>query len=210
MKSLKLNLRGIVLTWTVFTTAFFWTSTMRILYKPEISSWSIFNFGGQGFIGEFWLLLIIVFFALFLFYLEGRGKLRPLFHILLLTWHSLTAGIIIYGSLQPDMEISFGTWGLSISFIWLVTPFVMFLLSTIALIVKEIKEKREILTYNWTEINWKLLLIAIVLSVFALVFFQLGSGFNWLVKIAVSITIIQWILLTESVNRPYKNNSKPN
>lgn len=210
MKSLKLNLRGIVLTWTVLTTAFFWTSTMRILYKPKISSWSIFNFGGQGFIGEFWLLLIIVFFALFLFYLEGRGKLRTLFHILLLTWHSLTAGIIIYGSLQPDMEISFGTWGLSISFIWLVTPFVMFLLSTIALIVKEIKEKREILTYNWTEINWKLLLIAIVLSVFALVFFQLGSGFNWLVKIAVSITIIQWILLTESVNRPYKNNSKPN
>lgn len=95
MKSKKINLRGIVLVWTVLTTTFFWTSTMRILFKPEISSWSIFNLSGKGFIGEFWLLLFIIFFALFLFFIEGRGKLRSLFHILLLAWHFLITAVVI-------------------------------------------------------------------------------------------------------------------
>ncbi len=202
MKSTKINLRGIVLVWTVLTTTFFWTSTMRILFKPEISSWSIFNLSGKGFIGEFWLLLFIIFFALFLFFIEGRGKLRSLYHILLLAWHFLITAVVIYGSLQPEMEISFGTWGISISIIWLVIPFIVFLFCTIALVVKEAKEKN-IPIYNWTDINLKPLIIAIALTVFAFIFFILGEGFNWLVKIAVGITIIQWVLLTESLNRPY-------
>ena len=207
MKITKFKLRGLVLVWTVLTTTFFWTSTMRILYKPEISSWSIFNFSGKGFYGEFWFLLLIVLFALFLFYLEGRGKLRSLFHILLLSWHFLITAVIIYGSLQPEMEISFGTWGISISIIWLVVPFIVFLVLTILFVVKE-KAEKNIPVYNWTAINFKPFIIAIVLSVFALVFFSLGEGFNWLIKIAVGITIIQWVLLTESLNRPYNNKSK--
>lgn len=100
------------------------------------------------------------------------------------------------------MEISFGTWGISISIIWLIIPFIVFLFCTIALVVKEAKEKN-IPIYNWTDINLKPLIIAIALTVFAFIFFILGEGFNWLVKIAVGITIIQWVLLTESLNRPY-------
>ncbi|KQC06888.1 MAG: hypothetical protein APR54_06650 [Candidatus Cloacimonas sp. SDB] len=54
------KLRSIVLAWTILTTTFFWTSTMRILLKPEISSWKIITFGGRGGMGEFWLLPAIV------------------------------------------------------------------------------------------------------------------------------------------------------
>lgn len=205
MKS-KINLRAAVLTWTVLTTTFFWTSTMRILYKPEISSWSIFDFSGKGFDGEFWLFPLIILFALFLFYLEGRGKFRTLYHISLLTWQSLLTAVIIYGSLQDDTLISFGTWGISISIIWLVAPFILFLIFSVILVAREMKGKYKIPTYNWSNINWKALLIALSLSIVAFIFFQLGSGFNWLIKIAVGTTIIQWVILTESLGRPYSSN----
>ncbi|MBS4035357.1 MAG: hypothetical protein KGZ85_12880 [Ignavibacterium sp.] len=208
MKSNKLNLRAVVLTWTILTTTFFWTSTMRILFKPEISSWSIFGLGGKGFIGDFWLLPLIILFALFIFYLEGRGRLRILYHILLIIWHLLITAGIVYGSFQSDANISFGTWGISFSFIWLVIPFVLFLLLAIALVILELSGKYKIPRFDWTKINWKPFLIALLLFPVALLFFRSGTGFNWLVKIAVASTIIQWILLTETFGRPFILKSK--
>src|SRR6056297_2454005 len=134
MKKQKINLRGIVLTWTIITTTFFWTSTMRVLFKPEISSWGIFNMGGKGLIGDFWLLPLIILFALFVFYLEGRGRIRILYHILLISWHLIITAVIVYGSFQIKANISFDTWGINISFIWLVVPFVLFLFLSILLV----------------------------------------------------------------------------
>ena len=108
MSKKKFYLRGIVLTWTIITTTFFWTSIMRIFFKPEISDWSIFNIEGKGFTGDFCLLPLIIFFALFIFYLEGRGKLRILYYILLIMWHLLITAVIVYGSFQTDANVSFG------------------------------------------------------------------------------------------------------
>lgn len=208
MKNLKFNLRGIVLTWTVITSTFFWTSTMRIIFKPEISSWSIFWFSGKGFEGEFWLLPLLILFALSIFYLEGRGKVRQVYHTLLLLWHSLITGVIIYGSAQPETKISFGTWGLSVFLIWLVIPFVFFWAASALLVYKESKSSSHIPVYNWTTINLKPLVVALALSIIVLFFFSLGTGFNWLVKIAVGTTIVQWILLTEAFGKPYKSSIK--
>ena len=208
MKIIKNALRIPVLFWNVLTTTFFWTSTMRILLKPEISSWSIFNFGGKGFLGDYWLPPLIVIFALFVFYLEGRGKFRPIYHIMIINWNLLITGVIAYGSFQSNSQVSFDTWGVNISFILLVVPFILFLLLTIALVVQEIKGKHLIPRYDWSKINWKPLVIALLLFPVVLIFFRLGNGFNWLVKIAVAATIIQWILLTETVGRPYKRKMK--
>ena len=85
---------------------------------------------------------------------------------------------------------------------------VLFLLLTIALVIYEIKGKYIIPSYDWAKINWKPLIIALLLFPVALISFRLGSGFNWLVKVAVGATIIQWILLTEAVGRPYALKSK--
>ncbi len=70
--------------------------------------------------------------------------------------------------------------------------------------VQETKGNHLIPCYDWSKITLKPLFIALLL--FALLFFSLGSGFNWLVKIAVAATIIQWILITEALGRPHKKN----
>jgi hypothetical protein len=177
---------------------------MRMLFKFEISSWSIFNVGGKGFLGDFWLPPLIVLFALFLIYLEGRGKIRPLYHALLLFWHFLITAVVVYGTLKSDSVITFGTWGISLSFIWLVVPFVLFLIAAIILVIKENTHKQFIPAFKWNIINRKPLILAIILFPIAIVFFQLGTEFNWQVKIAVGSTIVQWIFLTDALGRPYK------
>lgn len=204
----KTFLRGTVMTWTILTTTFFWTSTMRILMKPEISSWSIFQAGGKGFMGDFWLPPLIVLFALLLFYIEGRGKLRPLYHFMLISWHLLISVIIVYGSFHTQSEISFGTWGISFSMFWLLIPFILFLVLSIVSVILESKNKYLIPAYSWTIINRKPLYLALFLLPVALLFFWLGEGFNWLVKIAVGATIIQWILLADALGRPYSIKSR--
>jgi hypothetical protein len=181
---------------------------MRILLKPEISAWSIFNLGGKGFMGAFWLPPLIMLFALFLFYLEGRGRIRPLYHSMIISWQILISCVIIYGSFQPEAEISFGTWGITLSFIWLVIPFLLFLVLTAIHVIQEIKNPDNIPVYGWIRLNWHPLIIAILIFPFAYIFFRIGTGFNWLVKIAVGSTIIQWIMLTESLGRPYTKTKK--
>lgn len=181
---------------------------MRLLLKPEISSWSIFNVGGKGLMGDFWLPPLIVLISLFLFYLEGRGKLRPIYHILLIGWHLAITGVFIYGSLQSNAKISFGTWGISLDFIWLVIPIALFSILAILLVIQEIRRQILIPTFKWKHIDWKTLVLAAVLFPVAFLFFRLGEGFNWLVKIAVIVTIIQWILLTESIGRPQSKAAK--
>ncbi len=209
MSKKNVNLRGVVLTWTILTTTFFWTSTMRILLKPQISDWSIFTIGGKGFLGDFWLPPLIVLIALFIFYLEGRGKIRTLYHFLLLGWHVLITAVIVYGSLQTNAKITFGTWGISLSFIWLVVPFALFLVLAVKLVTEEIKQNKLVPEYKWKAVNWKLLGIAALLLPVAIIFFQLGTGFNWLVKIAVASTIFQWIFMAEALGRPDSKKLKP-
>ncbi len=208
MSKNKITLRGIVLTWTILTTTFFWTSIMRVFFKPEISKWSIFGLHGDGFCGDFWLLPLIILYALFLFYLEGRGRIRFLYHTLLVSWHLLITAIIFYGSFQTKTKISFQTWGIHMSFIWLLVPFALFLIFTIALVIKEASGKVKIERFEWLKINWKPFFIALFIFPVSFLFFHLGTGFNWLVKIAVASTIIQWILLTETFGRPYLHKSK--
>ncbi len=203
MAAKTINLRGIVLTWTILTTTFFWTSTMRILLKPEISSWSIFNLGGKGFLGEFWLPPLIVLYALFMFYLEGRGRMRPLYQVMLVGWHLAIAGILAYGSLLPDGAISFGTWGITVSFAWLVIPQGLFLLLALLLVIRENRKQIPVPVFDWDRLNRRTLLYAALLLPVAILFFWLGTGFNIYVKIAVASTIVQWIFLTEGLGRPY-------
>ena len=197
-------LRGLVLFWTILTTTFFWTSAMRILFKPEISEWSIFNLGGKGLSGDYWFLFLVIIYALLLIYIESRGRKRILYHIFLLTWHLVITAAIFYGSFQTDSKVAFGAWGIDMSFNWLTIPFLLFLVLVCLLIVQERSGKFNIPKIPWSNLNWKLLPIVLLLVPVAILFFYLGTGFNWLVKIAIVATIIQWILLTEIFGRPNK------
>ncbi len=198
----KVNLRGIVLTWTLLTTIFFWTSTMRLLLKPEISSWKIFAIGGKGGAGAYWVLPLVVLLALFAFYLEGRGRLRPLYHILLVGWHLAITGLCVYGALQPGSTIHFGAWGIRLSLVWLVVPFAIFLLLAVLLVIQESRGVLPVPVFGWSQIDWKKAGAAALLLPVAFVFFRLGSGFDLMVKIAIVVTVVQWILLVEALGRP--------
>jgi hypothetical protein len=195
-------LRNTVLIWTIVTTTFFWTTTMRLVLKPEISQWQIFGVGGQGMEGDFWLPPLVALVALAAFYLEGRGRLRWLFHAWLVAWHLALTTLCLYGALQVGGEISFGTWGITLSFWWLVAPFALFLGLALWLVVHETRFSHEVPLYSWQQLNFRPLALAVVLLPVALVLFRLGEGFDGWVKLAVATTIVQWVLLAESVARP--------
>lgn len=195
-------LRGTVLTWTLLTTTFFWTSTMRMALKPEISQWRIFGFGGQGAAGDFWLPPLLAGLALFTFYLEGRGRLRTLYHALLLAWHLALTAACLYGVLQTDARISFGTWGISLALEWLLAPFALFLALAAWLVASERRRRTIVPRYGWSEINARMLVLAAALAPVAFVLFRVGAGFDAWVKAAVALTILQWIVLVEALGRP--------
>ena len=118
---------------------------------------------------------------------------------------SLTA-ILIYGSTKSDSTATFGAWGIKISFLWLSLPFIIFSLLAIFLVIQETRGYVKVPQYGWNKINLKKIGFVVILLPVALVFFSIGEGFNLIVKIAIIITIIQWILLTEGLGRP---NQKP-
>lgn len=199
----KINkLRFLVLTWTIFMSTFFWTSTMRLFLKPEISSWKIMNFGGKGNIGEYWLLPFLVFFAVFIIYLESRGKIRWLFYSLLTIYHITITFGVIYGSFHSNSKISFGAWGVHLSLMWLILPFIFFTVLAILWIILEIKTKIKVSIFDWNKINFLKIVIVTLLFPLSYLFFSIGSNFNWQVKIAIIINIIQWILLTDALGKP--------
>lgn len=196
------QLRNIVLIWTLLTTTFFWTTTMRLVLKPEISDWRIFTVGGRGMEGEFWLPPLVALIALGAFYLEGRGRLRPLYHAWLLAWHGALLALALYGALLTGGEISFGTWGLAVPLWGLVVPFALFFALALWLVVRETRYSHEVPLFSWQQVDLKPLALAVALLPVAVVFFRLGEGFDGWVKLAVATTILQWVLLVDTVGRP--------
>jgi hypothetical protein len=175
---------------------------MRLLLKPEISSWRIINMSGKGAMGQFWLLPLLVLLAMFIFYLEGRGKLRLLYHILLLSLHLSITIMLIYGGNSSNSSATFAAWGIQISFTLLSLPFIFFSILAISLVVQEARGFIDFPQCGWNKINLKKIGFAALLLPVAFLLFRLGQNFNLTVKLAIVTTIIQWILLTEGLGRP--------
>ncbi len=176
---------------------------MRMLLKPEISDWRIFEIGGKGLAGSFWLPPLIALLALALFYLEGRGRWRPIYHMGLILWQLLLTALVVFGSWDGTGHLSFGTWGIQLDFYWLLLPVVTFLILAVLLVVRETRQPERIPQHSWGTWNPKPFLLALLLMPVIILFFHMGTGFNWQVKMAVGATIVQWILLTEALGRPY-------
>lgn len=176
---------------------------MRMLLKPAISDWRIFEVGGKGLAGSFWLPPMIALLALALLYLEGRGKWRLLYHAGLIGWQLALTGLIAYGSWQAAGHLSFGTWGIQLDFYWLLLPVVAFLVASLVLVVRENQQPETVVQFPWRSFNRTPLLLAALLLPLIILFFHIGNGFNWQVKIAVGASIVQWIFLAEGVGRPY-------
>jgi len=200
-------LRKLVLAWTIFTTTFTWTPTMRLLLKPEISQWNIFGVAGSGRSGPFWILPLAAMVALLLFYLEGRGRLRPLFHALLLGWHLPLTAAIVYGGVQSTEATFMGAaWGVEIPLVLLALPFSLFSVLAVVWVARERRGSLPVSTTDWSQVDWRKIAISAFLLPLAAIFFWLGEGFDGKTKIAIVTTVVQWILLTEGLGgrRPAK------
>ncbi len=195
------DLRGIVLAWTLVTTTFMWTPTMRLLLKPEISHWKLFDAGGVGSVGAFWLLPLLAMAALLLFYVEGRGRCRPLFHFLLLAWHLPITAALVFGSVWGGTQATFqgAMWGVKLPFVWLAPPFALFAALAVLLVVRETRGSLPVPVRPWGRIQWRKLALAGLLLPVAFAFFRIGEGYDVMVMIATVVTVFQWILLAEAL-----------
>lgn len=190
--------------WTVFTTTFLWTPTMRLLLKPEISQWRVFGLGGEGADGPYWFLPILALLALVMFYIDGRGRARNVFYGLLLAWHGGVTLALIVGALTAGDDAVFmgAAWGIRLPLALLIVPFSVSTLATIALWKVEHRQGRAVPVFGWLQLqNGKLGVAALALPCAAL-FFWLGEGFDVYTLTAIVFTVLQWIFLTEGVGRP--------
>jgi hypothetical protein len=199
----RFDLRGVVIGWTILTTTFAWTPSMRLLLKPEISSWRIFDIGGSAGTGPFWVLPLVATTALFLFYIEGRGRLRPLSHLLLFVWHAGLTAALVYGSIRSGADATFmgAAWGVSVPFAILAIPFGFFAVLTLILIARERSGVYPVPVMSWRDVHWRKLGLAAILLPVALILYRLGDGFDTIVKLAIVATVLQWILLAEGLGR---------
>ena len=196
-------LGSVVLVWTIFTTTFLWTTTMRGFFRTDISVWSVLGVEGAGREGSFWLFPALATLALLTFYLHGRGRLRGLVHALLLAWHGLLAFIVVSGVLQEGGGYFEGaTWGVRIPLWSLAVPFVVFLALAALWVMRERRwpaPKREV---PWSAVGYRSLIGAVVLLPIAAFLFGAGEGFDWTTRLATAVTIVQWILLTQALSTP--------
>ena len=193
---------GIVMAWTMIFMTFTWTPTMRALLKPEISNWRLFELQGSGLSLSFLVLPFLALYALFLFYLFGRGRLRVVFHVLLLALHaSVTLTLLVSAVGQgPDARFIGAAWGFDFPFAVLSIPFVLFTGLAIAWFVAELRGRLEVQALPWGRIGWKKLLVAVGLLPVAMLFFALGESYDVWVKVAIVVTILQWITLAEALS----------
>jgi hypothetical protein len=188
--------------WTVFTTTFLWTPTMRGLFKPEISSWVVMGIRGTGREGAFWVFPALALLALFAFYLEGRGRWRPLFHILLIGWHTTVTGIVVYGAAVQGTGAYFegAMWGVRVPLLAVAVPFVAFFALAIRWVLRERRAPGRPEPARWGAVHWSTLGLAGLLLPVAIVLFRLGEGIDWTTRLATAATILQWILLTQALS----------
>ncbi|MDH3337027.1 MAG: hypothetical protein OER22_04275 [Gammaproteobacteria bacterium] len=190
--------------WTVFTTTFLWTPTMRLLLKPEISQWRVFGLGGEGTDGPYLFLPFLALLALVMFYIDGRGRARNVFYVLLLAWHGGVTSALIVGALTSGNDAVFmgAAWGIRFPLALLIVPFAVSTVAAIALWIVEHRLGRAVPVFGWLQVQKGKLGVAALALPCAALFFWLGEGFDVYTLTAIVFTILQWVLLTEGVGRP--------
>lgn len=190
--------------WTAFTTAFLWTPTMRGLFRPDISTWSVMGVQGTGRGGSYLVFPALAACALAMFYLYGRNRLRSLFQSMLAAWHGLLTLIVVAGVFGETGPGSFqgAIWGVSVPLTILIVPFAGFLILTMAWIARERRSTHHRVERPWTAIDLRALIIAVLLLPIAIVLFRIGEGIDWYTRLATASTVAQWILLAGALSNP--------
>ena len=111
------------------------------------------------------------------------------------------SAVFLYGALQSGSTITFQTWGIKFALSWVLLPIFLFFIVLVLFIMQEKKGFFSVPAVSWKKIYYKGILLFFLLFPLVFLFFRLGAGFDVWVKIAIVATIVQWILLTESLRK---------
>ena len=201
------RLPGIVMAWTMVFMTFTWTPTMRALLKPEISRWQVFEWGGSGLSLEFLLIPLLAVYGLFLFYLYGRGRKRLLFHAMLLILHAgISLTFLIPAALHGSEARFIGAaWGFDVSLAVLSIPFSFFTGLGVWWCVAEARGQLSHQPAGWLQVDRRKLVAAVLMLPLAMIFFGVGENYDGWTKLAIAVTILQWITLAEALSHPRRS-----
>lgn len=148
--------------------------------------------------------------TIFLFYLEGRGRWRAVFHALLLTIHlpiSLYVGYLVWTH-GRDIMFQGDTWGWRLPLWALLVPFFGFLCLSVVLVVRERKGARPPVV-GWRAIDHRGLVLAIALTPVIALTFGSGDEFDVRAKAATALAVVQWLVLISSVQATSTREGEP-
>jgi len=133
---------------------------------------------------------------------DGRGRWRPLFHFLLIGWHTAITAIVLYGAIAagPGSYFEGAMWGVRVPLAALAVPFAVFLALAILRVRRERSHAASPARAAWGAIHWRTLGVAVLLLPVAIALFQMGDGIGWTTRLATAATIVQWILLTQALS----------
>lgn len=193
------RLFGVVMAWTVFTTVFVWLPIVRALARPEGYQWGLFGLRGQGLGGAFWVFPVLAVYAALLFahaWWARRGALR----VMLLLWHFGWAGMLV------ATAVAFGSsarwqgqgWGFDFPVLPIALVYAAFALLAARWALLDWRTGEPRPRPRWRPANTRRLGVAAALLPVAFLLFRLGSDFNWVTALAIGVTIVQWVTLSEA------------
>lgn len=204
-------LRHAVLAWTALLSVFLWTSLNRAVWRPEIATWAGFGLEGRGPGAWTWVAAAAALVAGFLFYLEGRGRRRALFHAILIAVHLPLTAYLTYlvVAMGPDAAFHGDTWGWRVPLSVLLVPFLAFTVLAVALVVRE-RVGTSPPRRPWSDVDGRALLLAVALTPVIAVSFGSGSEFDTRARIATALAVLQWLLLISALQHaPRAANTQP-
>lgn len=184
--------------WTVLTSIFAWLPLVRILGRPEGYTWRIWNVGGAGTDGPYWIFIASTVYVVAMLYTGYRGP-RALFYPLLILWHLAVTGVVLAGVVSGGTEATLQGQGLHFEIpLWvLALPFIVFAALAVWWVSLDWRQAGEAAA-PWARGNSVRLAAALGLLIVALALFRAGTNYNWVTAAAIVVTILHWMALVQS------------
>lgn len=201
----QVYLFNMAIIWSLITTLFTWLPVVRIIGKPNEYYWGVFGMAGEGTNGPFWIFIIGSCYAVLLFYSAFRVETRRYAYFLILIWNAFVLYLIMYGVLS-SIENTIQGQGLHWEFsIWfLLIPATLFTVISVVWIIKESQNGMHFKVTAWNFQNSIRLMVSLALLLLAIFLFRTGDNYNWITSAAIIVTIVQWVMLIESIKPKVK------
>lgn len=88
-----------------------------------------------------------------------------------------------------------GAWGVRIPLFIVSIPFIAGSILAITWVAMERMGSLRVMVSEWSDVRRGPIIVALVLFPLAIIFYVWGGAFDWRVRLAIAISVLQWILL---------------